>query len=419
VLSACWPLLLLQPDKAAKNSGQSLPQKLLIISVTTLVIMTAVQAKVAYATNVLWVHAGQEVASFLEECQKLAAKLQPDHKLIILGIPDNHGGAHQILNAHTVEMMLQPPFSPTDISHKFVLFHPLWFGHSELINAGRFKQQLANPQVDAVLCWDKTTKKFQPVNLRSSAITTLQLPPAAELTWYPSSSGHLSYKFVNGVAQLLNLQSGDGLRIDGLHLNPLAADFLEFDLQTTSSTVQPQLKWNNQTAVAATESIKSGHGWQHLRLRPSNYWRWFTSGTIESLQIQFPATGQAAVCNFKLSAAAKLVPQLSIAGGSASPSGVYPLLSRPLTLQYDGSKISGCQSLMLEISQPNYFFDHCLKSAACPATAHTIRTASPSGRFILHPSYFPTHGLYQIRSHGLDAAGKISGEYSDVVTIEH
>lgn len=426
VLSIAWPAMLFEPRQSVSDIGNSLGHKFIAAGTGALLLMIATQYRAAYATNLLWVHAGKEVHALCQQCERLALSTPANQKLLLLGIPEDHGGAHQILNGCTFAMMLSPPFIEKSIADRFPVFNPLLYGSGELINTSRLKQCLAVGNIP--LLWNSRDQKFLRLDLAyksgpsSDENQTVAIDGGSQ--WYPFTSGHALFHQHNAVTELDNIEEGDGLRIDGLHLHPLKVDFLEFDLRCASPAPEMKVGWNDQAALSCRRTLASkpeislDGGFQHVRIRLSRWWRWFTTGPIQSMNLQFSPCDKLEIRNLEFTSAEHLVPQLTINGIKPSSSGVYPVSGSGLQISFDASKIPDAKNLLVEISRPNFFFDNTDGTDLTTVLSQAFTTTSAAGTLHLGQENFPALGFYQVRARCVGLRGQPLAEYSDVLNIE-
>jgi hypothetical protein len=81
--------------------------------------------------------------------------------------------------------------------------------------------------------------------------------------------------------------------------------------------------------------------------------------------------------------------------------------------------VEGTNSLQLEISRPNYFFDNFLDQSKIEPVAVEMNLPADTKAFKLRcdRKIFPVPGYYQVRLSCLNSLGKPIGVSSDPVTI--
>ena len=439
-LSLLIPALVFQPASAGHYASpeSNLNNRLSIVAALVLFLVAAVFYRAAYATNLLWVHAGKEVRRLSEAAQALVSSAPPDRKFLVLGIPNSRGGAHLILNSPTFDTMLRPPFTKQDISDRFLVFDPVMFGPAEYIDATRFKSCLSSPGVQGPLVWSGPDDGFVRVPLAIAgheAVSRLPLSLLGSGTGcQPYSSGHAVCQATSGLVELDHVEEGDGLRFAALSIDPLTVDFLELELSTVGGagrkllTVAWQGDRSSSLAVAnrgrfgseenqATMELpacRSGE-FERVRIRLSHYWRWYTTGKISALALQFSPCDQIRIRNIALVADRSLAPSLALAGLAPASNGIYTMTSAPrLVLSRVGSE--NTDQVQIEVTKPNFFLDNFPSTGQDQGIAHRLRAA---GKVVeLSPDWFSAPGYYQIRARCLGASGEPAGEYSDPLTVK-
>jgi hypothetical protein len=393
-LSLLAPIVLFSPASKYSLLGPSSKIRLrfALLGAATLSLIFAIDARAAYATNLLWVHAGKQVKSFLRQAQELAN--DSNSKYIILGIPKDKSGAHMILNGDTFRLALSPPFTNKNYSKSFITFDPVLFGPDQFINSARFQTSLLNPSTKGVLLWNGQESKFTPITLNTAALNTTKVNTGA----------------LNLMAQPITcLPHDSSLRFANFNLNPLAYDYLELELNKPS---QVSVSWGESSNNQAIQTKPA----TRMLISLSGYWRWYTAGQIKHLDLQFPGSSDVLVKQAKLIRANSIKPVCTVANSSEpSSAGIYDLHSGGLELQLDNGTISGATATSIEISRPNYFFE---ADPSAPQEKSVAEHLSFKGNKALLPAnLFPEVALYQVRSIAIDASGKPIGEYSDSITV--
>ncbi len=459
-VSVLLPVLLFRP--ARRHMSPVLEHRLLALSALSIASAILVLARTAYATNLAWVHAGKEVRAVATQAAALAKQTPLNKRILLLGIPKQHCGAHMILNGETFQFMLSSPFTDTPLAGRFLTFDPVLFGWSQSINATRFKDLLSRSDTAGAYVWTDTRRGFSALSLncgQTNTPTYVSFPTGIVIrqktqpsdsdtsdsqegsltnTWQPHAQGHATYNLAGANSICLqNILEGDGLQLSNLAINPLQYDFLELDIKSTAPLCRQTIKasWkgasdleescledrqDNACATTALEPIANesspaGKSFRHARLRLSGYWKWFTAGTIKELTLALPAACQLEIGNIRLVAARAVAPRLTQSGATAIATGVCPIL-QPITMDIDASGIEGARGVKLEISRANFFFDRQAQSQQAEAVAKTIYLWQPSGKIVLSPDHFKGTGYFEIRVRALGAKGDI-GEYSDSIIV--
>jgi hypothetical protein len=439
-LSFLLPVLLLAPAGRAGNGGAGgLSKKLSLIAAAAVLVLAAVLFKVAYKTNLVWVHAGKEVRAFAQRCRQLADGARSGTSFIILGIPKNHAGAHQILNGQTLATMLSPPFTAKDYSHAFLTFDPIMYGPAELINSTRLKSCLATAGVTGPFVWAGPARGFKLVPLGPSQGKPEPVFTGYSMvagTWQPHSSGHAVYSVTGETLVMENVQDGDGLHISGLDLDPLDINFLVCEIHHSPEAVRPlvRVRWRgtvseaptqenagaSEPAAGAAEKQLAGCSGSHPArqwVRLSRYWRWFTCGRITEITLEFFPCRRLQISGIKFLPGPALLPTVRVAQLKPSPAGIYTYAGdHPLVLQVSERAMPG-GTLEVQISKPNYFFANFPEFMQNDAVGKTLNFRPGTTSIQLDPSSLPATGFFEIRCRYVKPDGSPASDYSDPVTI--
>jgi hypothetical protein len=426
-ISLFCSILVFQPSRNPNSFlGNVLSARLSVISAVALLLLVATFSRIAYATTSLWMHAGREVRQFKNACVNLADQIPDGKYAVVLSAPNDHGGAHMILNAPTFFMMLQPPFTKSVHSEKFLSFEPPVFGGSETINSERFKSVLEDPRTARVVRWSTTYRALAPLllNPRAGSAPSIDLPISTntEPNWQSYTDGHARVSSQNGIARLDNTISGDGLFFPKLNCNPLEYDFLEFQIKYEDSAVPPVIKarWNidkpagsdaNTIAIQQLEDLSQPE-FKTIRVRLSNCLHWFTTGPVKNLALELFPAKQIEISELKLVPRSALAPEITVPG-SASQFGIYTI--NPKTpLAVSGGPQNDIILTQIQSSKPDYFFENTINDTATgssiilPPGKSTITTADLG---------LPKAGLYQIRARRINPADVRSTEWSEPITV--
>jgi hypothetical protein len=414
------PLLLLHPSSTVRTAAEL---KLLVATAVTLTATICVLGRVAYLTDLEWVHAGKENRQVSLQAQKLAQS-EKQEQLPVLGIPKERNGAHQILNGSTFGTMLNPPFTSAALSNRFATFDPIMFGPAEFINASRFKFVLRSNSTGEVFVWDKDKSSFRRMILdaKSKPIGTLVLPlPRSADGWLPHAHSHATYKFKDSAVQMTVMQEGDSVQVAGLDINPTAADFLQFDYKATAvpaaGLFTVYATGSEPTESEASAPMSDSSVFKTARVRLSRSWKWFCQGDIKSLTVQPYPCSEVVMRNFKLVSSDLVCPDLSISTAKVDGNGVAHVAAGNVIVELDSRKVVGASTFEIEIGKVNYFFDNFERVIAASPVATTVRTSLKAPRTHIDEANFKTPGFYELRARCLDVAGKPIGEYSDNLTL--
>lgn len=456
------------PDGAKRGLPelQAVSNKFTIVAVAGLCLLIHNFARAAYKNNMLWVHAGQEVRAIRDRCQTLAASDPIGKKFLLLGIPTNNEGAHMILNRFMFQWLLSPPFSGTDISTRFITTVPIIYGAEPPANGSRLRRFLREENVVGPLVWSRLEKTFTkrilsyPVSTDSlqyipgispiygASLTRGPASPAGfsspagthpmplpftnnKLSWQVQTLGHASLDVNSDTAELTGIQSDDGITCDGLSVNPLQYQYIQFEYRGDSS-VMPEIKVYWQGAEAPIEKDepdkcvasvsldgKSTSEFSKQCIDLGHYWRWYALGKIKRLSIVPPPGKMCKIRNIVLLSYDMVAPTLRFAGNNGDDPYTLTACGPIVDLIANNPRSNTSDKLQIEISKPGFFFDNCDANTDAQYVGHlfTVQAGKITLPVINNAAAFPQSGFYQLRARCLDANGKPTGEYSDPVTI--
>lgn len=457
-LSAFLPMVLLAPSKKLPEKFQ---WRLDMIAGLAICATVAIFAKTAYVTNLVWVHAGKEVRAVAQSAKELAEQYPDGTKMILLGVPKEHSGAHMILNGDTLKMLLGRPHMDKEIWTRFLTFDPLLFGPSQFVNSDRLHRRVAGPDVvPAAFVWSSGDKQFEKVTFapvdshapdlcfsmpqsgapRQSISSTAPNAPimpdigsparVAVGEAMPYTDGHAKFSTQDNVLSARAVLQGDGIRLSGKEINPLDYDFLQFDYQAKSEKlVRFSVKWKGlgakETLLKETEPesvayrdsapVSSGK-WTTARIRLSKHWRWFVAPTVTELQLLLPLTADIKIRDLRLVSARGVAPVVRSMTAESSV-GCVPF-SNGMKVNADATRVIGATSFEVQISKCNYFYDNYEEAKEAAAVAATRTYQHTKADVILTDRDMPEDGYYQVRVRALDRQGRPVGEFSDALTIK-
>lgn len=420
--------------------------KLSIVASISLLALTATLFGAAYKSNLVWVHAGGEVRAFWESCKKLASSAPEQTRFVILGIPKQHCGAHQILNGPTFSIMLDAPFTSRKLVRSFLTFDPIMYGAADKINDTRFKECLTEPGVRGPLVWNGGRKSFdeillpqpsQGVELSSASGHYNLLSPQDQNGLVPVQvRGRASYRISSEKLVLDHVNAGDTLVFTGLDLNPLQVDFLRLGIKIKSASRPLALgvTWNDDVSNRAeiTVSPKAGEQSVMTNVHLSHYWRWYASPAIRELAVELPPCELAEIEWPTLVPSTELMPTIRVAREQASPAGVYrlsdsgsldlvlePNQAGNLVVNQGGSSelAKTPRFLEIEISKPNFFFVNFTDDRQAAAVGSRVRLEPGRTSYRLDGGNLPVNGFYDVRCRVLNGDGTPASEYSNPVTV--
>jgi hypothetical protein len=364
----------------------------------------------------------------------------------LLGLPTEREGARMILNGITFDMMVSPPFTKKSLTEKFILFTPVIYGNDELINMQRYKEAIADPNTIGTYIWNYDKLKFDQLKVPdplfvSPAAAPIQIvPTSSTIGVYPYCQGQGGWRIEqDATISMTGNRNESSIALSPLEVNPLEYDFLEFDLarEPGANLDKAAVYWMGQNDSIWQDSYRpetivlpaqAGQDFQKVRLPLSRHWRWLSSGSIVKLRLDLPASKSMKVKNLQLVSAGNLVPELTIERLKPDNTGVYCLGKEPLNLIVDGACVPDCESVRIELSKPNFFFENQPESTI-GTTASRAEASNPSavlksfvcqgapGNLKMLCTEFPSPGYFQLRATCLDKDKKPIGERSDSLTL--
>jgi hypothetical protein len=421
-LSLILPLVLFYPqDLRGDRSGKVVS----VVGIAALCALLVFYQKAAANTNMLWVHAGKEVARLSEVCQKMAAATTANERMIVLGIPQDNGGAHMILNGVTFDTMLHSPFAKEDYSHKFLNCAPVMYSPTDVVNGGQFKKMLQMPDVLGVYVWSREKRDL--IKIEYGPHVRDNVPPLL-LSQADRASG---------------VSAGQEFVFDLRDINPLDYQYLQFDIEQKGDPATAEMvgnvSWTGMQLIdpdtskesAARFFLSSHRDYKHFQTETVNlghHWRWYSAGRIQSLRIKFPHASRCSIRNVRLLPFEDCAPLLTIA--SVSPLDIWPnpfmstVHMQPVTLQLTDTKNALSTSIRLELSKLNFFYDNFEEQEKVDPVERSIVVSAKNGntqKIDLEKKFdgkpFLAHGFYQIRAVYVDGDKKPVGAPSDTVTI--
>lgn len=441
-----------------------------------------------YVTNSFWIGAGEESRAIQSQCFTIAKSLKGEERAIILGIPKLNGGAHVIFNGTTLEELLSPPFIGASVFPKFHSFEPFSVGPAETVNATRLKDLLQISTTKGPFVWNREARNFQlcpvvqpasselkPIALSADKVPMEQIskllpendpsingvapamrriearrqpstktakaetpePPVASSSFDspPSASdvpvlkpfgNRVSAKIEGDELILQGVTPNDGFIIQQLDIDPLQADFLEFDLKCEpfDMVVPLFINWHGVNANTQDEnqvmfgfSPSRDKPVHKMRVRLSHYWRWLTGGKIDAIVVRLFSSNKIAVGNVRLVHESELVPKIELVNEKQSPNGEYFVNRKNLLFRFDNRGVRGGLKTEIEITKDNYFFDNFLFGSNVSEIGRRLSAPQLKGLGQLDSSMFPKKAYYEIRSRMIGPDNYFVGEYSDPVTI--
>jgi hypothetical protein len=397
------PALLFAPSNKVKADSD---KATLLFSAAVLAALTLVSYKVALHSNANWVHAGKEVRGVLASASELATQHE-GKQLAVLGIPKVRAGAHMIYNGATFRTLLDPPFTRKALSSLFLTFDPIFYGPDQYINAARFKSAVSAPTVGGAYVWNSDRKAFDKLQLRPAAVsqTSLDMPVAA-------------------LTSITNPKAGDGIVLPvSSAINPWLYDYLEVRCHITDAKMPLKFSaaWEGTNSTSdkntAERTVSTSDGGNvTVRIPVSHYWRWFAAGDITKLVLYTPGVKSLQLQSVKLMPSTAIRPTLTVRAKSDDGSGVYAV-EPSVPFLADARTVPGAQSILIECSKANYFFDQIEEKDQQSAVHKSTTSAGTTYDAKLPADFLPKQQYCELRVRALDAQGKPIGEYSEPVIV--
>lgn len=433
VTSCTLPLLLLAPyEGIAKPLETRFRAALLVLAL----LAAGFLSKSAYATNLLWLHAGKEVKAFQSKALQLAKSASPGEKLLLLNVPKRHACAHMILNGPTLQMLLSRPFVDGEYSQPFLTFDSILFGDENTIDGDRLGSLVGKENMRGPFLWRRDKKEFVELKLsRDPAAKTLsfsgaELLPASSLL--PYSFGRARYCLSrSGGLEVSGVKEGDGVLLQNISLSPLDYAYLKLRFRSAEKKVSLpfQVHWRSEPALAESDlekessiskTLLAGEGYEsdgqtrQVYVPLGRAWRWYAAGTIRELSLALPCLPDLEIKELSLLSRDDVCPRID-SNAEANQTGVLPLQSGLVLniFSKQGEKI------LIQASKKEYFFEN-LGSVAPESLGGTWIKDGRKCSFDLEkeaPAAFAEPGYYQIRACSLTKDAGVVGDFSQALTI--
>lgn len=376
--------------------------------------------------NSAWVEAGETVNSIRKELNSLySTTIKDDPQVLILSLPDNINGAYACRNA--LDGMTKAPQLCRDIKNCLALEN-----YEPIIPFGFLKNSLYEAKDKVfVYHWNNDSRKLNKVEL------------PAEVTPYERTYEHEDLRDIMEAKPLEHAKSKwntDGsLEFESkskrspklfmsVSLPCYRTDILSMDV-TNFASESPKgpacLRFRNALASSFDDSASSCaslvSGTQTLYFPLTNMPQWTLGGTCRELSVQFPRKSHLMINKVSLTPKAKMMPILDFENSGFMGSKGYLHMCRDdvsKDLLVNASGMEGVTRVVLEICQPNRFFES-QNTAASNPSQQVMKTidGALNDKIKLERSFFPSVGIYQVRAYGVDASGKRIGLASDHIVV--
>jgi len=435
-ISMLWPALLFHPTVQTMDFALAsyLRRFTLTIGTILMMVLTGVFSWCTFEINKDWQRAGDMVNDVWKSTIALVSSRKQDESVILLGLPSAFRATHVIYNGSTFYDLLKPPFVTPSVTDRVVTFLPYIVGPGETIDASRLKMLLADTSKKySIWRWNDEDAVFYAVHLTSPTMSVSAGAPMKVGTahqpgiWRPM--GFARYKPLDDYTmEMENTREEDGMIVTGLNINPLEADFLEFDLsievdRADLTELMPlSVSWGATGGNSSIHAIKKNPRGPvtnaHLRLRLSNNWRWYTKEHVDRFIIQTGTAKKIVIKNITLTGADHLVPAIAFENLEPTTSGEHVCgRKEKVVLLWDNGLISEARDARIQISNLNYFFNNTAVNPRSELVQKQMSVKGRTGRIELPAELFKTPGYYQVRVYAVNEDGKATGEMSDALTL--
>ncbi len=384
-------------------------------SVALLVCFSLVFCGTTIKNNKPWADAGKQLRAFRAAVAGCFVAANPPEKIALLNIPHRLEGAHMIYNGAMLWVLLSEPLTKPSVADRVLNFEPPTYGDPELINVSRLRR-IVKADKFPVKYWDADKK----------SLFELKLDPQPKEISFDLST----------MNTLLGKQSGDSLNLESpkMDLNSAAADFVTCTLRfekNESAKGFVTLYWSSRLypsySIKRSLSLAVNYdGLEHEYAFPvSERKAWIAGETINGLMLQVPnAAGSKveSVGKMNVLSARSIMPILEPQDMALGVDGIDRMSGTRFQIRCDARQIPACQSIRLELSKPNSWFEHYsgtlrdkTLSEQCLAKFTKV---GQQAKFEFTRQDFPQSAYYELRAFALDKQGKPIGICSDPINLQ-
>jgi protein O-mannosyl-transferase len=383
--------------------------------------------QMTYQNNSAWAQASKGVRAFRTAVESWF-KTPNAHKLVVLNIPQRYSGAHMIYNAATLSVLLRPPLTSSDLSEKVLTFEPITFGDADLLNISRLRGLIDQPDKYQFVKWDNIAQKLVPLNLVRRQTSNQQT----------SKSNQPTSKKIGGSEITDSRSPGNEtfLVSPPIDVPSTSVDFVDIVVKTDRKPDRSDvitMGWNSiadpifRDEHTLSKAIEAS---QHVRFDVSEHKNWVAGETIHQLRLQLPNHMNIGSVNLIDSSTSipSLVPDTSVpsakgrtvaedVGGVSRPG---PIIG---PFNYDATKVTGADHLIIEISKADSWFEHYSGTyrdkKLSPETSLVLKQAGlKQDHFSTASNQLERPGFYEIRVSAVDKDGKLVGYPSDPICLQ-
>lgn len=376
--------------------------------------------------NSAWVEAGETVNNIRKELNVLySGPIKDDPQVLILSLPDNINGAYACRNA--LDGMTKSPQLCRDIHNCLALEN-----YEPIIPFGFLKHSLFKAKNDVnIYRWNKDSRKLSKVEIPAEDAPfertfehedlrdIMEANPVehAQSKW--NTDGSLEFESATRKSPKLFMS----VAIPCFKTDILSMEVTNFASETPKGPAC--LLFRNNLAPSFDDSVTSCaslvSGTQTLYFPLANMPQWTLGGTCREMSIQFPRKSHLMINKVSLVSKEKLMPVLDFPNSGFMGSKGYLHMSKDdpnKELSVYAEKMTDATKVILEISQPNRYFESQNTQASSPSTI-VMKTidAKIVDTVKLERSMFPSVGIYQVRAYGIDAKGNKMGLASDHIVV--
>ncbi len=389
------------------------------LSATLSVLLVITFSIITEKNNSSWARASNEVKELRKQLAEKVKALPAGKKLALLNTPDRYKGAHMIYNGAQIQVLMEPPLSDFKGADRVLSFEPAMYGDSDLIRASRLKELLASDSSFPVYQWDRENLKLKKLSL------SYNIAPRIIAEYKSTESQNQK---IPGVPNSIVVSP----RLD---VPSLDAAFVELTISTPAGENREDLPlilyWNSDKEARFNPfkylngTVKQS-GKQIIRINTSQHKKWVMAEKIGRFALACPGhEGAVGLDSIRVLSGAGLIPELKCPGKAPDERGIInlPPECKVLDLNFDVSTIAGAEKVLIEISNPNSWFEHYSgtfrdQSPSKHALGDKVIDELKNERYEFDLSEIKQSGFYQIRLAGLDKNNEVRGYFSDPLVLQ-
>jgi len=344
-------------------------------------------------------------------------------RFAILPLPKEKNGTLLVTNGGMFLRLLQPPYQEKSYAGRFIVFDRIFTEPDQVINASRLKKVLSENDVTGPYIWKNNGFDLIPLSKQCPADLST---PSLEIAVKSSNNKLLKGVSGNEVIVITNDPELQYLEISKLSINPLQADFLQFDIESVGDQKfhYAYASWGlpEFSSVPTDNGISSG---LYVKTRPvqtvtiplSHQWKWFATPRLSNIRIALPSEKNAKLSKIRFVRAEEVAPQLTFKGTEYGPRGICYLNDGQASISVNGCSLKDAKHFLLQRSKTNYFFDSFTSDRQTEAVGKSIILKSAKSVVTINSKDLRERGYYQFRCRALDASACPLGAWSDSLTF--